>query len=45
MPSSRSSSFVKCLSVFPALSSLFDSRLKVAAMGHLKSDFKRYKGP
>ena len=43
MPSNRSNSFVKCLSVSPTITFLSDSRLKVVAMGQLKSDFKRYK--
>ena len=40
IPRNRSSSFVKCFSVFLAVTLLLDSRLKLADIGHFNNDFK-----
>ena len=43
MPCNRSSSFVKCFGVFPTVTLLSDSRLKLVDIGHFSSDFRRSK--
>ena len=45
MPSNRSSSLVKFFSISTTVTSLSNSRLKVAAMGHSKNDCKCCKAP